>query len=188
MSRESSVVPTPPAPQEDPDSLVLLNTGDGKGKSTAAFGVVVRALAQEWPVCVVQFLKSDGWKTGEEVICRRLGVTWVKGGDGFTWDSPDLHKSHARARATWALAADALSSGTYRLVVLDEITLPLAFRWLEVGEVVEAIRKRSSGVNVVATGRRAPQALIDIADTVTEMVKIRHPLDRGIYARAGIDF
>lgn len=171
-----------------PHSLVLLNTGNGKGKSTAALGVVLRALAQDWPVCVVQFLKSERWSAGEEVICRRLGVTWLKGGDGFTWSSSDLSESRNRALGAWAQAKRALSSNEYRLVVLDEVTYPLAFGWIGVEEVVEAIRSRQAEVNVVATGRGAPDSLIALADTVTEMVNVRHPLDRGIYARAGIDF
>lgn len=182
----------PPNPRkaggDTPDSLVLVNTGNGKGKSTAALGVVLRALAQGWKVCVVQFLKSEEWSAGEEVICRSLGVTWIKGGDGFTWDSPDIDESQGRALATWARAGEALFSGQYQLVVLDEVTYPIAFGWIGVEEVVLAIQSRARGVNVIATGRGAPAGLVDIADTVTEMVKIRHPLDRGIFARTGIDF
>lgn len=171
-----------------PSSLVLLNTGEGKGKSTAAFGVVLRALAQGWPVCVIQFLKSAGWTTGEERICEQLGVTWIKGGDGFTWAAADLNESQSCARAAWAVAAEVLAGGVYRVVVLDELTLPLAFGWLDAGAVVAAIRGRSEGVNVIITGRGAPAELVDVADVVTEMVKVRHPFDSGILARAGIDF
>jgi cob(I)alamin adenosyltransferase len=139
-------------------------------------------------VCVIQFLKSTGWSTGEEKICEQLGVTWVKGGDGFTWDVDDLEDSRHYARAAWTVAADVLASGAYRLVVLDELTLPLAFGWLEAGQVVDAVRARNAGVNVIITGRGAPQEIVDIADVVTEMVKVRHPFDSGILARAGIDF
>jgi cob(I)alamin adenosyltransferase len=171
-----------------PSSLVLLNTGEGKGKSTAAFGVVLRALAQGWLVCVIQFLKSAGWSTGEEHICEQLGVTWIKGGDGFTWDATHPEDSRHYARAAWTVAADVLASGAYQLVVLDELTLPLALRWLEAGQVVDAIHARKADVNVIITGRGAPQEIVDIADVVTEMVKVRHPFDSGILARAGIDF
>jgi cob(I)alamin adenosyltransferase len=181
-SSKRTFAPTQPA------SLVLLNTGDGKGKSTAAFGVVLRALAQGWPVCVIQFLKSSGWTTGEEQICERLGVTWIKGGDGFTWASSDPDESRACARAAWSLAADLLALGPYRLLVLDELTLPLAFGWLETERVVGAIRSRQDGVNVVITGRGAPPELVEVADVVTEMIKVRHPFDAGVVARAGIDF
>ena len=176
----------PPGPRQR--SLVLVNTGDGKGKSTAAFGVVMRAVARGWRVCVIQFIKSGKWKVGEEALGVKLGVDWLKGGDGFTWDSPDLDESRGRAVAAWHLAADALSTGSYDLVVLDEITYPLNWGWLDTDEVFEAIRGRPEHVNVVATGRDAPAALIDLADTVTEMVKVKHAYDRGISARRGLDF
>ena len=130
MTGSSRPCSLPQAGGDSPDSLVLLNTGNGKGKSTAALGVVLRALALGWPVCVVQFLKSEGWSAGEEVICRRLGVTWLKRGDGFTWDSANMDASRDRALATWVRAKETLSSGEYRLVVLDEVTYPLAFGWI----------------------------------------------------------
>jgi cob(I)alamin adenosyltransferase len=171
-----------------PRSLVLVNTGEGKGKSTAAFGVVMRAVARDWRVCVIQFIKSGKWKVGEEKIGRRLGVDWLQGGDGFTWESPDLDESRGRAVAAWALAVAALSGGDYELVVLDEITYPLTWGWLDLDEVLDVIRSRPEHVNVVATGRDAPAGLIDIADTVTEMRKLKHVYDRGVNARRGIDF
>jgi len=178
--------PRPSGPRKR--SLVLVNTGDGKGKSTAAFGVVMRSVARGWRVCVIQFIKSGKWKVGEERVGRRLGVDWLKGGDGFTWESPDLETSAGRARAAWELAKQALAGGEYELVVLDEITYPMNWGWIDAGEVVEAIRTRPSAVNVVATGRDAPAALVEVADTVTEMVKVRHAYDSGIRARRGIDF
>jgi cob(I)alamin adenosyltransferase len=178
----------PPPPKERPRSLVLVNTGHGKGKSTAAFGVVMRALARDWQVCVIQFIKSDKWKVGEEKIGRRLGVDWLKGGDGFTWESPDLDKSQGRAVAAWQLADAAINGGNYQLVVLDEITYPMNWDWIDSNAVIDTIRDRPAHVNIVATGRDAPGALVEIADTVTEMVKIRHAYDRGIRARRGIDF
>jgi cob(I)alamin adenosyltransferase len=178
----------PPAPKVRPRSLVLVNTGEGKGKSTAAFGVVMRAVARGWRVCVIQFVKSDTWKVGEEEIGRRLGVDWLKGGDGFTWESPDLDKSEGRAAAAWQLAAAVIASGDHQLVVLDEITYPMNWGWIDSEAVVETIRSRPSQVNIVATGRDAPAALVDVADTVTEMVKVRHAYDQGIRARRGIDF
>jgi cob(I)alamin adenosyltransferase len=178
----------PASPKVRPRSLVLVNTGEGKGKSTAAFGVVMRALAREWRVCVVQFIKSEKWKVGEEKIARQLGVDWLKGGDGFTWESPDLDKSEGRATAAWQLAAAAITGSDYQLVVLDEITYPMNWGWIDSDAVIKAIRGRPAQVNIVATGRDAPKALIEVADTVTEMVKIRHAYDRGIKARRGIDF
>jgi len=171
-----------------PRSLVLVNTGDGKGKSTAAFGVVMRGVARGWRVCVIQFIKSEKWKVGEEKIGRRLGVEWLKGGDGFSWESPDLEKSEGRAAAAWQLAAEAIAGGAYQLVVLDEITYPMNWGWIDSEAVLRAIRERPPRTNIVATGRDAPAGLIEAADTVTEMVKVRHAYDRGIRARRGLDF
>jgi cob(I)alamin adenosyltransferase len=178
----------PPAPKQRPRSLVLVNTGDGKGKSTAAFGVVMRGVARGWRVCVIQFIKSGKWKVGEEKVALQLGVEWLKGGDGFTWESRDLDRSEGRAAAAWQLAAAAIAAGEHQLVVLDEITYPMNWGWIDSGAVLEAIRSRPPQVNIVATGRDAPRGLVEVADTVTEMVKVRHAYDRGIRARRGLDF
>ncbi|HET6571534.1 MAG TPA: cob(I)yrinic acid a,c-diamide adenosyltransferase [Solirubrobacterales bacterium] len=178
----------PPAPKRRPRSLVLVNTGEGKGKSTAAFGVVMRGVARGWRVCVIQFIKSDKWKVGEEKVALQLGVEWLKGGDGFTWESPDLDRSEGRAAAAWQLAAAVIAAGEHQLVVLDEITYPMNWGWIDSGAVLEAIRSRPPQVNIVATGRDAPGGLIELADTVTEMVKVRHAYDKGIRARRGLDF
>ena len=168
--------------------LLAVHTGAGKGKSTAAFGVVMRAVARDWRVCVVQFIKSGKWKVGEEAVGRRLGVEWLKGGDGFTWESTDLETSAGLARAAWSLARAAIEGGEYELVVLDEVTYPMNYGWIDGAEVAATIRERPARVNIVATGRNAPAELVDVADTVTEMVKVRHAYDRGIRARRGIDF
>ena len=192
MSETSKPGVTPPKapapPKVRPRSLVLVNTGEGKGKSTAAFGVVMRALARDWRVCVIQFIKSDKWKVGEEKVALQLGVEWLKGGDGFTWESPDLDRSEGRAAAAWQLAAATIAAGEHQLVVLDEITYPMNWGWIDSDAVLEAIRSRPAHVNIVATGRDAPTGLVEVADTVTEMVKVRHAYDRGIRARRGIDF
>jgi cob(I)alamin adenosyltransferase len=169
-------------------SLVLVNTGDGKGKSTAAFGVVMRGVARGWRVSVIQFVKSGKWKVGEEQVALQLGVEWAETGDGFTWLSDDLERSRARARAAWELAAATLAAGEHQLVVLDEITYPLNWEWIDTAAVVRAIIERPERVNVILTGRDAPRALIDVADTVTEMVKVRHAYDRGVRAKRGLDF
>ena len=139
-------------------------------------------------VSSVEFIKSGKWKVGEEKIGRQLGVDWLQGGDGFTWDSPDLDKSEGRSSAAWQLAAAAIGSGDYHLVVLDEITYPMNWGWIDSEAVIAAISSRPDHVNVIATGRDAPGGLIDVADTVTEMVNVRHAYDRGIRARRGIDF
>ncbi|MGP0052492.1 MAG: cob(I)yrinic acid a,c-diamide adenosyltransferase [Solirubrobacteraceae bacterium] len=177
-----------PSPKQRQRSLVLVNTGHGKGKSTAAFGVVMRGIARRWNVAVIQFIKSDKWVVGEEKIARQLGVQWLKGGDGFTWESPDLDKSEGRARAAWQLAAATIAAGDHQLVVLDELTYPLNWGWIDRAEVLGAISGRPEQVNIVITGRDAPPELIEIADTVTEMRKLKHAYDRGIKARRGLDF
>jgi cob(I)alamin adenosyltransferase len=171
-----------------PASLVLVNTGDGKGKTTAAMGTVVRGVARGWKVCVIQFIKSGRWRTGEERVARQLGVDWWATGDGFSWESEDLDWSAALARAAWEAARDRISSAVYDLVVLDEVTYPMTWDWISTREVVETIRDRPAHVSVIATGRDAPEALIGVADTVTEMHKVRHAYDRGVRARRGIDF
>ena len=184
----------PPTEDPRPDglrtapSVVIVNTGDGKGKSTAAFGVVMRAVARGWRVAVVQFLKSGEWHVGEEDTARKLGVDWTAMGEGFTWDSKDLTEDEAVARAAWARAAELIRAGEHQLVVLDEITYPMTWGWITTDDVVETIRTRPSEVNIIATGRDAPAALIDVADTVTEMRNVKHAYDSGIVAKKGIDY
>jgi len=184
----------PPEEHELPEgahtarSIVVVNTGDGKGKSTAAFGIVMRAVARDWPVAVVQFLKSGEWHVGEEDVARRLGVEWLALGTGFTWDSTNLTQDQAVAQEAWARAKGIIQAGEHRLVVLDEITYPMMGGWIDTDDVVATIRDRPPQVSIVATGRDAPDALIDVADTVTEMRKIKHAYDAGILAKKGIDY
>lgn len=192
MSAEDRVS-TPPVERPDPGSvrapsIVIVNTGDGKGKSTAAFGTMIRAVARGWRVSVIQFLKSGDWKVGEEKIGRDLGVDWWAIGDGFTWDSTDMTESQAIAQEAWRFAADVIRSGDYDLVILDEITYPMNWGWIDSGEVIETIRTRPEKVNVIVTGRDAPEPLIELADTVTEMAKVKHAYDQGVMARRGLDF
>lgn len=187
---------TTEVPVEDPrpaqlraaKSLVVLNTGHGKGKSTAAFGVLIRAVARGWRVAVVQYVKSGTWKVGEEKIGRQLGAEWWTIGEGFSWDSEDLSEDEAVARSAWAHARAVLAAGDHELVVLDEITYPINWGWIDGDEVVAAIRARPSHVNVVLTGRDAPAALVEVADTVTEMRPVKHAYERGIRAKKGIDY
>ena len=170
------------------ESLVLVNTGHGKGKSTAAFGVVMRAVARDWNVAVVQFVKSGKWHVGEEKVARRLGVDWWAIGEGFTWESQDLGRDEAVAQEAWRHARSVIEAGEHRLVVLDEVTYPMNFGWVDAAEVAAVVRDRPAHVNVVATGRDAPDALVELADTVTEMRKVKHAYDRGVTAKRGIDF
>jgi cob(I)alamin adenosyltransferase len=189
------MTPEPPTTQPHrpdrgrrPESLLLVNTGDGKGKSTAAFGTVLRAVALGWRVAVVQFLKSDQWRVGEEKVCRQLGVEWYTAGDGFTWDSTDLDETRAKAQAAWSFAAGLIEAGEHRLVVLDEATYALTWGWIDASSFVEALSRRPPAVNVIVTGRDAPDVLVEAADTVTEMRKVKHAFDAGVLARRGLDY
>ena len=168
--------------------MLIVNTGDGKGKSSSAFGVMLRAVARGWNVIVVQFIKSDKWQTGEKKMAEHLGVTWITGGDGFTWESDDMEATIQAARDAWERATDAIASGDYDLVILDEATYPVTFDWIDGATVVEALENRPTHVNVIITGRDADQRLVDIADTVTEMRKVKHAFDEGIVAKKGLDF
>ncbi|MFT7648892.1 MAG: cob(I)alamin adenosyltransferase [Candidatus Poriferisodalaceae bacterium] len=184
------------APENDPrpdelkraESLVVVNTGDGKGKSTAAFGIMIRSVARGWPTAVIQFIKSGNWHVGEEKIGRELGVEWWTVGEGFSWDSDDLTEDQAVAQAGWSHAAELLTSGEFRTVILDEITYPMNWGWIDTNAVAAAIADRSPKVNVIATGRDAPAALIEVADTATEMRQIKHAYDNGLRALKGIDY
>jgi cob(I)alamin adenosyltransferase len=179
----------PPMPARvHADSLVLVNTGHGKGKSTAAFGTAIRALARDWPVAVVQFIKSGDWRTGEEQILRQLGADWWAMGDGFSWESSDLDASQARALAAWDHTCALLGAGDHRMLVLDEITYPINWGWIDLDEVLTTITGRVPTTSVICTGRQAPDALVEIADTVTEMRSVKHAFDRGVRARRGIDY
>jgi cob(I)alamin adenosyltransferase len=170
------------------ESVVLLNTGHGKGKSSAAFGVMSRGWARGWTVAVVQFVKGGKWKTGERKLADHLGIEWHTLGDGFTWESTDLDETAARGRHAWEVAAGMLSSGEYDLLILDEITYAVKYGWVPAAEVAGAIGARAPRTNVVLTGRDAAPELIEVADTVTEMVKVKHAYDRGIKAKKGIEY
>ena len=169
-------------------SVVVVNTGDGKGKSSSAFGVMVRAVARGWKVAVIQTIKSGEWNVGEEKVGRQLGVDWWTIGEGFTWESDDLTRDEAVAREGWAQAKAIIEASAHQLVILDEITYPMTWGWISTDEVVDTIRNRPETVSIVATGRDAPQALVDVADTVTEMRKVKHAYDAGIVAKKGIDY
>jgi cob(I)alamin adenosyltransferase len=188
MARQDPPTEPPPKASVREPSLVLVNTGDGKGKSTAAFGTLLRAVSRGWKVGVVQFLKSGDWQVGEEKILTDLGVDWWALGDGFTWDSEDMEESQAIAVRAWDQARDLLASGEYDLLLLDEVTYPLNWGWIDVGVLVTAVESRPERTSVIITGRDAPERVIEIADTVTEMVKVKHAFDRGVMARRGIDY
>lgn len=170
------------------ESLVLVNTGHGKGKSTAAFGTLLRGVALGWTTGVVQYLKSGTWHTGEEKVCRGLGVAWYSAGDGFSWESEDLDESRAKAVAGWAFTRELIAAGEHRLLVLDEISYPMSWGWIDPVEVATAVRERPARVNIVLTGREMAAEVIEVADTVTEMKQVKHAFANGIRAKKGIDF
>ncbi len=170
------------------ESLVLVNTGDGKGKSSSAFGVLMRSVARGWKVAVVQFIKSGDWNVGEEKVARQLGVDWWSLGAGFSWDSEDLTEDQAIANEAWRQAETVLRNGEYQLVILDEITYPINWGWVPIDTVIRALEERSPKTNVILTGRDAPSRIMDLADTVTEMRNVKHAYDAGIRAKKGIDY
>jgi cob(I)alamin adenosyltransferase len=170
--------------------LVILNTGNGKGKSTAAFGVVLRAWGRGLRICVIQFIKAETGKWGEVKAAGKLGIEWLSTGDGFTWLSKDMDETTARALHGWDVAREKIASDGYDLIVLDEFTYPLHFGWLDVNEVIAWLKQNKPPLlHLIITGREAPQELVDYADLVTEMKEIKHPYEeQGIPAQAGIEF
>lgn len=168
---------------------ILVNTGDGKGKTTAAFGVILRMLGRNKRVALVQFLKHESGQWGEIRALAKLGLEAVKTGDGFTWTSKNLDETQAKALHGWEIAKQKIVSGDFDLVVLDEFTYLMDFGWLDATEVIAWLTaNKPPALHLIITGRGAPQVLIDYADTVTHMTKIKHAYDEGIIARAGIEF
>lgn len=169
--------------------LVIVNTGNGKGKTTAMMGTILRAWGRQMRVCVVQFIKAETGNWGEIRAARKLGIEWHAMGDGFTWTSKDLEQSGNKARAGWELAREKIESDTYDLIALDEMTYAFHFGWLDVREVVSWLRAhKPARLHIIITGRDAPPELVDYADLVTEMREIKHPYTRGIKAQAGVEF
>ena len=167
--------------------LLLVNTGDGKGKSTAAFGLALRATGRGKAVKIYQFMKTQGARFGEHRMFEQIGIPVESLGDGFSWYSRDLDHSAQLARNGWKKAKAAILSGEYFLVVCDEITYPLIYGWLDLQDVLETLQNRPKDVHICLTGRRCPQEIIDMADTVTEMRPIKHAFDAGIPAQRGIE-
>ena len=169
--------------------LVIVNTGYGKGKTTAALGMLLRAWGQRMRVCVIQFIKGENSQSGEMRAAQQLGVEWHVMGEGFTWQSRDVESTKARAGDAWALARTKIASGDYDLVILDEFTYPVQFGWLDVADVTSWLRaNKSPSLHLVITGGGAPRELVQYADLVTEMHKVKHPYDQGIPAQPGIEF
>ena len=174
---------------QDPEKgLVLVHTGAGKGKSSSAFGVIVRALGWKQKVGVVQFIKGK-WKTGERQFFDRLGeVTWHTMGEGFTWDTQDKDRDIAAAQAAFAKGREMMESGDYDLIVMDEINIAMRYDYLSVEDVIAGLDARDKRTGVILTGRDAKPELCDYADLVTEMTEVKHPFKAGIKAQRGVDY
>jgi len=169
--------------------LLIVNTGEGKGKTTAALGMVLRAWGRGFRICMIQFIKAETGQWGEIKAAKKLGIEWLTTGDGFTWTSKDMDETTARALHGWEIAKEKIASNQYDLIVLDEFTYALHFGWLDTGEVLEWLRlNRPPSLHLVITGRSAPEALIEQADLVTEMRLIKHSYDQGVQAQPGIEF
>lgn len=169
--------------------LVIVHTGDGKGKTTAALGMLLRAWGRGFRVCVIQFIKAETGRWGETKAAAKLDIEWHTTGDGFTWLSKDMDETTARALHGWEIAKEKIASGVYDLLLLDEFTYPLHYGWLKTGDVIDWLRaNKPDNLHLVITGRSAPQELIDFADLVTEMKLVKHPYEKGIKAQPGIEF
>lgn len=181
---------TPPASsRRKKDGLVIVHTGDGKGKTTAALGLALRALGNDMPVCMVQFIKGK-WKTGEQQAAKLFGDRFEihAVGDGFTWDTKDRDKDMEMVRAGWQLAMEKVATGHFRMLILDEILYVLGYDYFPESEVLAFLSARPKNLHVVLTGRGASKKMIAAADLVTEMGAIKHPYKEGIQAQKGIEF
>lgn len=169
--------------------LLIVHTGKGKGKSTAAFGMVLRALGHGFRVGIVQFIKGR-WDTGERAMLERFPdlVTIKALGEGFTWETQDRARDIAAAEAAWAEAEAMMADPAYRLILLDELNIALRYDYLPIAKVVASLARRRPGLHVIVTGRNARDELIAAADLVTEMTMIKHPFRDGVKAQAGIEF
>ena len=169
--------------------LLIVHTGKGKGKSTAAFGVVLRCLGHGMRVGIVQFVKGV-WGTGERVVLERFPelVTCRAMGEGFTWETRDRARDIAAAQAAWAMAKAMIADPSYSLVLLDELNIVLRYDYLPLAEVIETLKGKRRDLHVVVTGRNAKPELVEIADLVTEMTLVKHPFRGGVKAQKGIEF
>ncbi len=168
--------------------LVIVNTGKGKGKTTAALGVALRAWGRGMNVIVLQFIKHSTANFGEQRAAKKMGIEMRAMGDGFTWRSKDLDQSAELARAHWEDCKKIIAAGEHDVIVLDEFTYPMHYGWVDTEEVIEVLKARPDMQHIIITGRNAPEALIEFADLVTEMNVIKHPYQEGIKAQPGIEF
>ena len=177
--------------QEQTRGLLIVHTGNGKGKTTSALGLMMRAAGRGLKCCMIQFMKSRSDRYGEHDSAEKLGIEVHTMGDGFTWDTKNPQQDLKTARDTWEMCVEKLRSGDYDMLVFDELVYVLSYKWLPVEEVVEelrAARASQPALHIVVTGRDAPAELIEAADLVTEMTEIKHPFTSGIRAQQGIEF
>ena len=188
MQKKKAVIDEKIATAQEERGVLLVNTGNGKGKSSAAFGVVARALGHGLKVGVVQFVKGRS-DTGEEAFFRKLPeVAWHVGGEGFTWETQDKERDAKAAQNAWEVACGHLDNPEVGLVVLDEMTYAFKYGWLDLAQVLETLAIRPPLQHVIITGRGAPEALIAAADTVTEMTLVKHAFKAGVKAMPGLEF
>jgi cob(I)alamin adenosyltransferase len=177
--------------RENTKGLLMVNTGDGKGKTTCALGLMMRAAGRGMNCCMIQFMKSKTDRYGEHESAEALGIEVHTMGDGFTWDTNNPEQDVKTSRETWALCVEKMRSEEYDLLVFDELVYVLDYKFLPVEEVIseiKSIREKQPHLHLVLTGRNAPKVLIDAADLVTEMKEVKHPFNAGIYAQQGIEF
>jgi cob(I)alamin adenosyltransferase len=189
MARRKAVRQRMLATKTEERGLLIVHTGKGKGKSTAAFGIVLRCLGHGMRVGIVQFVKGV-WQTGERIALERFGelVTCHAMGEGFTWDTQDRARDVAAARSAWEAAKEMISDPAYRVVLLDELNIVLRYNYLPLDEVVATLRAKPRDLHIIVTGRNARPELIESADLVTEMTLVKHPFRSGVKAQRGIEF
>ena len=187
LDDQGSAEPKRRKPRDKP--LLIVITGHGKGKSTSAFGMLLRAWARDYRCGVFQFVKSGKWKVGEAKAAEKLGgIDWEKMGDGWTWISKDLEESADKAREGWAEVKRRIQSERYEFLLLDELTYAIKYGWIPEEEIVATLRDRPGFQHVVVTGRDASPGLVAAADLVSEVTKVKHPMDAGIRAQQGIEW
>jgi cob(I)alamin adenosyltransferase len=177
--------------RENTKGLLMVNTGDGKGKTTAALGLLMRAAGRGLKCCLIQFMKSKNDRYGEHEAADKLGIEVHTMGDGFTWDTKNPEQDIKTSQSTWALCVEKMRSREYELLVFDELVYVLDYKFLDVNEVlreIKEVRAEQPHLHIVVTGRNAPPELVEAADLVTEMREIKHPFNAGIFAQQGIEF
>ena len=177
--------------RENTKGLLIVNTGDGKGKTTCALGLLMRAAGRGMRCCMIQFMKSKSDRYGEHESAEKLGIEVHTMGDGFTWDTNDPAQDIKTSEETWALCVEKMRSEDYDLLVFDELVYVLDYKFLDLAKVldeIKAVKEKQPHLHIVVTGRNAPAELIEAADLVTEMTEVKHPFHAGIYAQQGIEF